>query len=175
MKSSFLTSLGLSGITNYPFGKAPTELKGEEKTRLDTEWKDQTTTEKVVTALTLPFRAVKRVVVAQKAISAGVVVGGVFGVVGASYAGYMGWMFAGSILGGIVLGGLIGWGTAALFFSNKKDETKTTTVKPATVTTVDAATGTTIVSTPASVAAPEAPKAAATTPAAAPAATQAAA
>lgn len=115
MKSSFLTSLGLVGISSYPFGKEVKDLKGDEKTRLGTEWKDQTTGEKVVTAITLPFRAVKRVVVAQTGISVGVIVGGIFGIVGATYAGLAGWMVAGSILGGIVLGGLIGWGVAAFF------------------------------------------------------------
>lgn len=156
MKSSFLQNLGLAGITNYAFGKDPSELKGEEKTRLGTEWKDQTTTEKVITATTLPFRAVKRVVVAQKAISAGSVIGAVAGGIVGSYMGYMGWLFAGSILGGLVVGGLIGWGLKALFGgkSEKKDEAKAAADKPATVTTIDAATGTTIVSTPAPVAAP---------------------
>lgn len=135
MKSSFLTSLGLVGISSYPFGAEPKDLKDGEKTRLGTEWKDQTTGEKVVTAITLPFRAVKRVVVAQPAISVGVVAGGIAGGLVGSYMGYMGWLFAGSIAGGLVIGGLIGWGVSAFFGADHRTGKSYATAAKAPVST----------------------------------------
>lgn len=112
MKSSFVNSLGLSGITSYSWGKDDGKV-----------WKDQTVAQKAATVVTLPFRAVKRVVMAQKAISTGVVVGGVAaGVVGSMVVGTVGAATVGAVAVGAVVGGLVGWGLKKLF--NKKSETK---------------------------------------------------
>jgi hypothetical protein len=147
MKSTFLRNTGLEGITDYPFGKEAKDLKGEEKSSLGAKWEDQTTGQKAATVATLPFRAVKRVVVAQPAISAGVVTGGVTGgVVGSVVLGATGVATVGTVLGGALLGGLLVWGAKKLFGSKKAETPKV----------IDPATGTTVVSTPA----PEAPVAA---------------
>jgi hypothetical protein len=155
MKSTFTQNLGLSGIMSYPFGKEAKDLKGEEKSSLGAKWEDQTTAQKAATVATLPFRAVKRVVVAQPAISAGVVAGGITGgVVGSVVLGVTGLTTVGTVVGGALLGGLLVWGAKKLFGGKKAAEAPKV---------IDPATGTTIVSTPAPVApvAPVAPAAAA--------------
>lgn len=121
MKSTFVKNIGLEGIMSYPFGKEPKDLKADEKSSLGAKWDDQTTGQKVATVVTLPFRAVKRVVVAQTAISVGVIAGGVAaGVVGSMVLGTVGLATAGAVVAGAVVGGLLGWGVKALFAGKDK-------------------------------------------------------
>lgn len=111
MKTTFAQSMGLEGITSYSWG-----------TDDNKKWADQSTGQKVLTSATLPFRAVKRIVVAQPAISIGVVAGGIAGgVVGTMVLGTMGITTVAAVAIGVVAGGLLGWGVKALF-SGKSDK-----------------------------------------------------
>jgi hypothetical protein len=124
VKNTFAQNLGLANIMDYPFGKEVKDLKGEEKSSLGTKWGDQTTGQKVATVVTLPFRAVKRVVVAQTAISVGVIAGGIAGgVVGSMVLGTVGVTTVAAVAVGVVVGGLLGWGAKKLF-GKKSDEAK---------------------------------------------------
>lgn len=120
---------GLTNLTSYPF-------KGDGKEE-GKKWEAQTTGQKFVTSLTLPFRAVKRMYVTRPTI---MITGSVFAIAGGVLASSMGIGLLGGVglvIGGLFAGGLIGWGLTKLvgLFSKKSEKPAATTPAAAAAAT----------------------------------------